>query len=117
MGYFALPSKTRPDVPDLMRTTMANLKLFEEGGIGYSYSYLIQFGINYTNNAIQLAEDEGQEIGIKPFNPNPYCNIPERIKFIRDCFEIFKENNQKGLAILHTIKGELELISLQLKEL
>lgn len=116
MGYFALPTLSDPDIPDLTRTALANISLFEDAGS--TYDYLISgFALNNVRSIIKLAELDKQEIGFKPINLKPFSTRHDRIRFIKECFEMFKTNDYTGLAILYTIKGELELVSLQLKEL
>ena len=114
MGLFAIPTMAEPDLPDLTRTLIANINLFVNHNC--SYDYLIEgFALNGIWCMIRLAEFDNQDIGIKPINLNPNCNMNERISFIHDCIQMFIDNEYKGLSILYTIKGELELLSLQLK--
>jgi hypothetical protein len=116
MGLFAITAMAEPDLPDLCNTLINNINLFVNNGS--TYDYLIDgFAMNNIYCMIQVAESVEQEIGFKPINLNPNCNMSERITFINECIQMFKDNDYKGLSILYTIKGELELVSLQLKEI
>jgi hypothetical protein len=118
MGYFAVPSKLNPNIKELFEVATENIRMFENVGCSFTYEYLLS-GFTASNVAgiIQIAEEQNQDIGFKPFNLNLNCNIYQRIEFIKDCLKMYKENEYNGLAILYTIKGEIELAVLQLTEL
>jgi hypothetical protein len=116
MGLFAIPTMAESDLPDSCNILINNINLFVDHGS--AYDYLIDgFAMNNILNMINVAELANQEIGFKPINLNPNCNISERIMFIKECIQMFKDNGYKGLSILYTIKGELALVGLQLKEI
>lgn len=115
MGYFTLPP-TNPNIKECLDNALSNIRLFKDSG--YSYSYLLSaFTMSMIDRMIKLAEEENQEISFKPNHFNYNCDVIFRTKFIEHCFDLYKENDFKGIAILHTIKSEIQLAILQADKL
>lgn len=117
MGYFAVP-KLNADIPELCRTAIANIDLFKDIGCCPTYAYLIGFIISNVEGILDKAEERKMVNGLQPHKPFFHLYTPsvfERIDYIRDCLELFAENDYEGLYVIHTILGQLSLLTLQLK--